>query len=180
MPIFELQLAPGEIEALASRFGDADDTRLLAAGAAARARGYYTREEFLEVCAWKTPRSRPKVAANTEAVVVEVTGRALAADDEATRMSALLELAGVGVPTASVLLYFAFPDNYPILDVRALESLGVKPRSQYPVSFWLQYLRVCRELSDRAGVSIRTLDKALWQHSKEHARRSASRLANHR
>jgi hypothetical protein len=82
-------------------------------------------------------------------------------------MNALLELKGVGVPTASTLLYVAFPDDYPILDVRALESLGVKPRSQYPVSFWLQYLDACRELARRCGVSIRTLDKALWQHSKE-------------
>jgi hypothetical protein len=84
-------------------------------------------------------------------------------------MTALLDLDGVGVPTASVLLYFAFPNDYPILDVRALESLGVRPRSQYPVSFWLQYLAACRELARRCGVSIRTLDKALWQHSKERA-----------
>jgi hypothetical protein len=122
------------------------------------------------VCAWKTVRSRPKVAANTEAAVADATGRALAAGDEATRIAALLELDGVGVPTASTLLYFAFPDDYPILDVRALESLGVKPRSTYPVSFWLEYLGACRELARRAGVSIRTLDKALWQYSKELSR----------
>jgi len=84
-------------------------------------------------------------------------------------MSELLEVAGVGVPTASVLLYFAFPDDYPILDVRVLESLGVKPRSQYPVGFWLDYLRVCREAARRHRVSHRALDKALWQHSKERA-----------
>jgi len=119
------------------------------------------------VCAWKTVRSRPKVAANTEAAIVEATGRALAATDEAARIGALLELEGVGVPTASTLLYFAFPDDYPILDIRALESLGVKPRSQYPVTFWLEYLDACRDLARRAGVSLRTLDKALWQHSKE-------------
>jgi hypothetical protein len=119
------------------------------------------------VCSWKTVRSRPKVAANTEAAVVDATGRALAAVDEETRIAALLELEGVGVPTASTLLYFAFPDDYPILDVRALESLGVKPRSTYPVSFWLDYLEACRRLARDAGVSIRTLDKALWQHSKE-------------
>jgi hypothetical protein len=119
------------------------------------------------VCAWKTVRSRPKVAANTEAAVADATGRALAAGDEATRIAALLELDGVGVPTASTLLYFAFPDDYPILDVRALESLGVKPRSTYPVSFWLEYLDACRELARRARVSLRTLDKALWQYSKE-------------
>jgi hypothetical protein len=71
------------------------------------------------------------------------------------------------VPTASTLLYTAFPDDYPILDVRALQSVGVKPRSSYPVSFWLEYLEACRVLARRSGVSIRTLDKALWQHSKE-------------
>ncbi len=119
------------------------------------------------MCAWKTVRSRPKVAANSEAAILDATGRALAAGDESTRIAALLELEGVGVPTASTLLYFAFPDDYPILDVRALESLGVKPRSQYPVSFWLEYLGACREIADRAGVSVRTLDKALWQYSKE-------------
>lgn len=122
------------------------------------------------MCAWKTVRSRPKVATNTEAAIVDATGRALSAGDEATRIAALLELDGVGVPTASTLLYFAFPDDYPILDVRALESLGVKPRSTYPVSFWLEYLAACRELAGEAGVSLRTLDKALWQHSKELSR----------
>lgn len=86
------------------------------------------------------------------------------------RASALLELAGVGVPTASTLLYFVFPADYPILDVRALESLGIKPRSAYPVAFWLEYLSTCRTLARRARVDIRTLDKALWQHSKERAR----------
>jgi hypothetical protein len=121
------------------------------------------------VCSWKTVRSRPRVAANPESAVVDSTRRALAAVDEASRIAALLELEGVGVPTASTLLYFAFPDDYPILDIRALESLGVKPRSTYPVSFWLEYLETCRGLSREAGVSIRTLDKALWQHSKEQA-----------
>jgi hypothetical protein len=169
MPTFELQFPASEIEALASRFGYPDDARLLETGATARARGHYTREEFIAVCAWKTARSRSKVATNTEGAVVEATRQAIAAADEATRMNALLELEGVGVPTASTLLYFAFPDDYPILDVRALESLGVKPRSQYPVSFWLAYLGACRELARRCGVSIRTLDKALWQHSKERA-----------
>lgn len=169
MPTFKLQFPATEIETLASRFGASDDARYLAAGATARARGHYTRAEFIEVCAWKTARSRPKVASNTEATVVDATRRALAATDERTRIQALLELAGVGVPTASTLLYFAFPDDYPILDVRALASLGVRPRSQYPVSFWLQYLGACRELARRCAVSMRRLDKALWQNSKERA-----------
>jgi hypothetical protein len=167
MPAFELQFPPEEIGALALRFGPSDETRFLATGAAARARGHYTRAEFIEVCAWKTVRSRPRVAANREAAVADATSRAFAAADEAIRMGALLELEGVGVPTASTLLYSAFPADYPILDVRALDSLGVRPRSQYPISFWLGYLDACRELARRHRVSVRTLDKALWQHSRE-------------
>jgi hypothetical protein len=169
-PKFTLQFAPEEISALAARFPVLDESRLLAVNAAVRARGHYTRAEFVEVCAWKTPRSRPRVAANSEAAVIDATGRALAASDEAIRFAALLELDGVGAPTASTLLYVAFPDDYPILDVRALESLGVRSRSTYPVSFWLAYLEACRTLARENGVSLRTLDKALWQHSKERSR----------
>jgi hypothetical protein len=171
MPKFELQFPVHEIEGLAARFPPLDnDARLLEVGVAVRARGYYTREEFIEACAWKTVRSRPKISGNTEAAVVRATGLAIGTEDEAARMTALLELTGVGVPTASTLLYCAFPDRYPILDVRALESLAVKPRSQYPLNFWLGYLDACRALAQRAGVSLRTLDKALWQHSKERSR----------
>jgi hypothetical protein len=170
MPAFELQFPIDEIDALAARFPAGDDGRFQEVGVAVAARGYYTREEFIEVCAWKTVRSRPKVARNTDAAVARATGLALATEDEAVRMSTLLELDGVGVPTASTLLYCASPGRYPILDVRALESLGVKPRSQYPLSFWLGYLDACRELAGCAGVSLRTLDKALWQHSKERGR----------
>jgi hypothetical protein len=168
---FELQFPAADIPALASRFGDSDDAeqRYRRAGAAARARGRYTRSEFLLLCAWKSPRSRPLVAANSPTRIARATGRALTGNDEAERMEALLGLNGVGVPTASVLLHFAEPDRYPILDVRALESLGVNGRSVYPVSFWLRYLDACRELAASNGVSLRTLDKALWQHSKERA-----------
>ena len=164
---FVLQFPPEEIPALAARFGDTDDEPCRRAGAAARARGRYRRGEFLLVCAWKSARSRPLVAANSAAAIGCATGAALAATGEAERMEALLVLDGVGVPTASVLLHFAHPADYPILDVRALESLGHKGRSVYPVSFWLRYLDACRALAARHGVSVRTLDKALWQHSRE-------------
>lgn len=164
---FELQFPSEEIEGLAARFGYTDDAACQAAGAAARARGHYAREEFLTVCEWKTSRSRPKVGRNDAATVEEATRRALASADERERMEALIALEGVGVPTASTLLHFAFRDDYPILDVRALESLGQRARSVYPVGFWLDYLQACRELAMDCGVSMRTLDKALWQHSKE-------------
>jgi hypothetical protein len=167
VPPFELQFPPEQLRPLAGRFGDTDDDACEAAGAAARTRGHYKREEFLTVCEWKTSRSRPKVERNPAATVERATRRALSATDEGERMHALVELEGVGVPTASTLLHFARPDEYPILDVRALESLGQNARSVYPVTYWLDYLHACRRLAQCHGVSIRTLDKALWQYSKE-------------
>jgi hypothetical protein len=167
MPEFELQFPPEDIDVLASRFPDSEDAGCLAAGAAAAARGYYSRDEFLEVCDWKSARSRPLVQSNDALTVEAATRAAFETSDETARMGALSGLRGVGVPIASALLHFAFPDGYPVLDVRALESLGRKGRSVYPVSFWLAYLHACRGFAAEHGVSLRTLDKALWQHSKE-------------
>jgi hypothetical protein len=168
VPSFELQFDPSEIETLAARFSYEDDGNARAAGHSARRRGFYTREEFLTVCEWKTKRSRPKVAVNSEEAVQRATTVSLdRAGDEKQRMEALTSLAGVGVPTGSALLHFADPGKYPILDVRAMSSLGCRPRTTYPVEFWLDYLDVCRTLAREHGVAIRTLDKALWQRSKE-------------
>lgn len=167
MPRFELQFPPARIDELAGRFSYADDSACLQAGRSARLRGSYDRAEFLVVCEWKTTRSAPKVALNASDTVRERTRAAFSSPNERTRMEALLGLSGVGVPTASALLYFAYPDDYPILDVRALESLDVDGRTQYPVSFWLEYLDACRRLARQNRVPLRTLDKALWQFSKE-------------
>jgi hypothetical protein len=167
---FELQFPPEQIADLARRFSYEDDARCLEAGAAARRRGHYTRREFLDVCRWKSGRTQRRAEANSEHVVEETTQLVFETTDESFRVGALCSLEGVGVPTASALLFFAFPNDYPILDRRALESLGVRARGQYPRAFWLEYLAVCRKLARKHGVRIRVLDKALWQHSKEHTR----------
>jgi hypothetical protein len=167
---FELQFPPDQIRALAERYAYEDDEPVKAAGKAARRRGYYTSDEFVLVCAWKTGRSKSKVASNTEEEVEHATRATFEAQDEAEKMDALLELKGVGVPTASTLLHCAYPSDYPILDVRALEALGHRGRTTYSVSYWLRYLEACRRLAQEHGVSIRVLDKALWQYSKERER----------
>ena len=68
---------------------------------------------------------------------------------------------------ASVILHFRFDNTYPILDFRALWSLGIEERNKYDFELWWAYVLCCRKLARRAGVSMRTLDRALWQYSKE-------------
>jgi hypothetical protein len=165
---FALQFPAEEIPQLAARFSyPKPDDRCLAAGPAARERGHYNREEFSLICAWKTERSKSRVATNSATAIELATRRAFRSRDEGRRMEALTGLDGVGVPTGSALLFFAFPDDYPILDVRALGSLGQKARTVYPIDYWVEYLLACRRLAAEVEVPIRTLDKALWQASKE-------------
>lgn len=165
---FALQFPASEVPGLAARFSyPKDDSACLEAGAAARERGRYTRDELILICTWKTARSKGRVARNSEMEVEFATGRVFSTKDEDKRMEALTGLEGVGVPTGSALLYFAFPDDYPILDVRALESLGQRGRTIYPTDYWTEYLLACRRIATELGAPIRTLDKALWQASKE-------------
>jgi hypothetical protein len=83
-------------------------------------------------------------------------------------MYVLRSLAGVEWPTASVILHFCDRRPYPILDYRALWSLGYRKPPAYTFAFWMAYTRFTRELSQATGHSMRTVDKALWQYSKEH------------
>lgn len=167
MIALELQFDPSLIPELAARFGDGDDPAVVAAGRAARLRGHYTRAEFIRVCRWKSPRSAPKVALNSAAAVREASAAALRGGDPQAQIRLLTALSGVGMPTASTLLHFACPEACPILDVRALQSLGVRGRPGHTPAFWAAYVEACRGLAARHRVSLRTLDKALWQFSKE-------------
>lgn len=83
-----------------------------------------------------------------------------------------MALRGAQLPTASVLLHLARPDLYPIIDFRALWSLSINmPPASYGFAFWWAYVQACRELARSAGVTMRRLDRALWQYSKEHQKR---------
>ena len=82
---------------------------------------------------------------------------------EPRRAGVLVALRGVGYPVASCVLHFAHQDRYPILDKRALESLGNKTqRTVYSETFWQDYVAACRDLSRQHGLSMRDLDRALW------------------
>jgi hypothetical protein len=171
VPAFRLQFDVSCVRPLAAGFGTSrGDAAASAAGARARARGYYTRGDALIVYRWKSRRSAVRFEVVAASTVRSVTARAFAATDEAIRIETITTLPGVGLPVAAALLHFAFPARYPLLDVRALDSLGVKRRSAYPPSFWVEYVEFCRRLAGELGVSLRTLDKALWQASKAQGR----------
>jgi len=166
--MFVLQFPSEEIRTWAGRYDlGMDRTVEEEIGPRYRRRGYLTREDFLELCRWKTRRSRSLCARNTDEDVREASRVALETKSERVRIGVLLLLDGVSWPTASVILHFGIPDRYPILDVRALWSLGMDPPPNYTFDLWLAYAQHCRELAAAAHVDLRTLDRALWQYSAE-------------
>jgi uracil-DNA glycosylase family 4 len=168
VPNFRLRFKLSEVMYWTARYAYADDAEVEAIGSRARERGWYTRDEFLTVARWKSPRSRRRCEENDESHVKAATLLALSTPDERQRIEALTQLHGIDYPTASVLLHLAHQDPYPIIDFRALWSLGVEtPPSAYSFTYWWAYTQACRSLATDAGVRMRTLDRALWQFSKE-------------
>jgi len=170
-------------ESKPSQIEDEEDL-LRRVGPAIRERGYYTVGELQQVNKWKLPteRNRSWLAKNSHHRVRAVTERALAAP-EPLQLYVLQLLHGVSAAVASALLIFPFPDRHTVIDfrvARALEALdhaGQLPDEllwrQRPPSdnSWLPpyppYLDACRRLAADLGVSLRDLDRALWQWHKE-------------
>ena len=167
--MFALRFDKSAIPELAARF-DAEGDKVIEGEVQPRVwgNGSYSRPDFLDVCRWKSRRTFHQCEKNTDDFIESVTRTALTTKDERLRIEVLKLLKGVGWPTASALLHFGTRDAYPILDFRTLWSLGFEePPTPYDYKFWSAYTSYCRALAHEAGVSMRDLDRALWQHSKE-------------
>ena len=132
----------------------------------AAVRGHMTRNDLVAVARWKWRggRTRQLVARNTEQEVQEISSVSFAAETQRLRVGALISLCGVQWPMASVILHFAFPDSYPILDKRAMNTVG--GTTLYTFEKWIEYVALCREKAAEYGVSMRVLDRALWTYDK--------------
>ena len=130
-------------------------------------RGFLRKRDLEKVAYWKSPRSSGHVRKNAEEFVVEITRFALATKCERARVESLTLLDGVSYPTATVILHLFHRDRYPILDFRALWSVSLEEPNQYRFRFWWAYVEFCRKVAGNACVDMRTLDRALWQYSKD-------------
>ncbi len=171
--IMEIRFPLGQIQHWADRFSfPRPDGHLIALNNSIQRQGYFTKEQLLELCQWKSPRAAPKAEINEDDFVQEVSRISLVTENERLRIEVLTLLNGVSWPIASAILHFYVSNTYSILDVRALWSLQCEVRGnyQYNYNLWSRYVNYCRQTAAAAGVTVRILDKALWQYSKEHQR----------
>ena len=127
---------------------------------------YLDRKRFIKIGRWKSPRPEKHYKNNDDLTVKRITRHSFATESEKERIECLLDLKGVGYPVVSVILHFAFPGRYPIMDFRVIKSLGLKQPKSYTFAFWDEYCCKIRKISKSTGADIRTIDKALWQYNK--------------
>ena len=147
--------------------GNAETRLFEEVGPSVADRGYYLRDELVRVCRWKSPRSASYVGRNSDEDIEDVSRLAFRAP-ERLRHRVLGLLGGVGTPMASALLTVAFPGRFTVIDYRALETLRAHGESDEGWPTYGDYLAVCRRLAG-ADTTLRSLDRALWQWSKEQA-----------
>ena len=89
----------------------------------------------------------------------ENSNTSFTAKSERPRIGVLLALRGVQWPMASVILHFAFPDRYPILDVRAMKTVGGS--THYTFEKWNEYVDLCQKKTAACDITMRELEGAL-------------------
>ncbi len=165
-----LRIPLGQLRLYQQRYDYAAAPKLEHIRPQVKAQGFLTVAQLHELASWKSKRRAELATKNSEEFVREITSFAFSSTFEQSRIGSLVLLSGVQFPTASVILHFCVDDTYPILDFRAIWSLGLEKPAVYSPEYWIKYTNVCRSLAVKHNLSVREFDMALWQFSKEHQR----------
>jgi hypothetical protein len=65
--MFKLKMKKEEINFWSSKYSFQDDDNVIEIGNSAKEIGFYAKEEFRDICEWKSPRNRKRYNKNTEA-----------------------------------------------------------------------------------------------------------------
>jgi thermostable 8-oxoguanine DNA glycosylase len=158
------------IDFWAERYRYKSEQPLIDMKATIQKKGYMTKEQLYTLVDWKSRRSTNLPEKNTPENVQEITQAAFAVKGDAAIL-VLWGLKGIWSPIASTILHFYHEEDYPIIDKHALWTLTSKnidiKKYEYDYPLWKEYTQFCRKLAKRYKVSMRDLDKALWQYSVE-------------
>jgi len=179
---FQLQPAEADLQELAEQYwqkaGQKEQELEKAAFEAGEAirNGDFSLANLEAIVRWKSERVVQYLIGNSNEKIRRVLAAVTApnANTEAA-VSALLELHGVDLPVASAILTAIYPERYTVLDFRVLEALG---HARHDVHFYEEYLAFCKRLAESnivqpqsdlpAPTPLRTLDRALWEWSRNH------------
>jgi hypothetical protein len=166
--MMKLRFSESEIVSWAGRYYyPHEESELIQLKQKIQNQGHLNKEQLRLVARWKAPRSAGHMEKNSPEYVREITSWSFSAIEERGKIESLTLLSGVHWPSASVILHLFHKDPYPILDFRALWSVSSDVPKQYSFDFWWKYTVFCRAIAKKNSLDMRTLDRALWQYSKE-------------
>jgi hypothetical protein len=129
--------------------------------------GDYSVIHFERIVAWKTNgRGRSRLRLNKPEEVRDALWLAHVAKTPRASIAVLMGLHGVDVPVASSVMAMVSPTTHTVIDYRALEALDYDGPNR-SLSFYLHYRTYCEKLAAEWDLSLRDLDRALWQWSKD-------------
>lgn len=143
--------------------------------------GDYSLENLQPIIVWKASRALGHVGQNTAEELEEALSFVVKGISDRASIALLMGLRGVRAPMASAILTAIDPERFTVVDKLALKSLK-QQRSDLTPSFYVAYLKFCRATAQEQGLSLRDLDRALWQYSNRREpgwrRKQASRRLN--
>jgi hypothetical protein len=139
--------------------------------------GDSSRANLMAIVRWKSARSKTLVDSNGDDEINDALRLAVNAKTPRAAVAVLCGLRGVDVPVASAILTTINPKSFTVIDVRALQTLGIR-KSSLTVGNYSRYLKFCLHAAASLDVPLRNLDRALWQKSKDATRQSRGRPSN--
>jgi hypothetical protein len=165
--VFKPKFTDTKVPALVKAYGPESDDDALRAGQEI-ASGIYSWENIKTIFKWKTKgRGISRLKNNECEEIADALRLAAQAETERSAMAVLCGLNGVGVPVASAILTTMFPTRFTVIDFRALQSLGCENDDDGTINFYLVYLNACKDWAEQYKCTLRDLDRALWQYSKD-------------
>ena len=134
-----------------------------------REQGFIEFDDFYQICMWKSARQKQNYLKNKD-TVKDISRKAFAEKDESLKMWLLLELNGVGIPTASAILTIVFPNKYAVIDIRCIQMLNkidIKILETITINRWLEYLNIMRELAHENNLTPLQIDQVLFSMHRE-------------
>jgi len=137
--------------------------------------GELTPSDFFAIVFWKRKPSGVKIASEWSGPSIEeITKEFYNAKTREEKLDKLRSIKGVGIAIASAILSVCYPEEFTILDYRALNSLWKKEEQKcsisnlpkkaekFKYSDYFNYVDICKEVWKSHSSSLREFDRSLW------------------
>lgn len=137
-------------------------------------RWYFTKDEFIKMGIWKSPRPKIFYNQNSENDIIEISKKVFSSHSEIEKIIYFTRLKWINIPASSAILMLTDPNNYWVIDIRVWQVLFlywlVKHNPKW-ISFdandWIDYLEHIRYYAKLFNTSARNIERTLFVHHKK-------------